>query len=282
MIDAATLRDWDLVVRPSGVILVAEDARSICLRKSRGWLRRLAPEEWRTAAEPGGHEAAVRSAWMAALLSIVSLADVQWLSEMDAIYGAEDKLVQQRACTDLGIPYPPTILATRPERIPAEFGQRLVVKPLAVGHFRDEAGVSRVVHATAMERDDERLSLLAGAPFLVQRLVDARFHLRIVTVGDRAWACELDATELPLDWRAAERAHSSFRLADYRELRGDAIRLTRRLRLHYSSQDWIVDGSGDSYFLDLNPAGQWLFLPDEVAAQVTEAIANWLTGDHLA
>jgi hypothetical protein len=31
-------------------------------------------------------------------------------------------------------------------------------------------------------------------------------------------------------------------------------------------------------FIDLNPGGQWLFLPTDIAAEVTGALASWLTG----
>jgi hypothetical protein len=45
----------------------------------------------------------------------------------------------------------------------------------------------------------------------------------------------------------------------------------------YSSQDWIVTATGVSHFIDLNPAGQWLFLPNPGAREITDAIAEWLS-----
>src|SRR5919108_2675978 len=51
---------------------------------------------------------------------------------------------------------------------------------------------------------------LAAAPFLLQERLKAEQHLRIVTVIDRAWVCELEAGGLPLDWRTTESAHRSF------------------------------------------------------------------------
>ena len=54
-----------------------------------------------------------------------------------------------------------------------------------------------------------------------------------------------------------------------------AVALARALGVGYSSQDWLVRGE-DRLFIDLNPGGQWLFLPDAVAQPVTEAIAGFL------
>lgn len=48
------------------------------------------------------------------------------------------------------------------------------------------------------------------------------------------------------------------------------------MNLGFSSQDWIVDRDGTAWFIDGNPAGQWLFLPPEVSTPATDAIASWL------
>jgi hypothetical protein len=54
-----------------------------------------------------------------------------------------------------------------------------------------------------------------------------------------------------------------------------AVTLVSTLRAGFTSQDWTVDDAGPA-FLDLNPGGQWLFLPDEVSAPATAALAAWL------
>lgn len=274
--DAESLSAADVLVHEGTVALPDASGQLVDLSGARGWLRRLAPERWRDDAPPGGHDAVVRSAWVSALVTIARLADVRWLSPLDAMFSAEDKLAQQRACHALGIPVPPIALVTRPERIPAELGDWLVVKPMAVGNFRDATGAGRVVHATEMHRTDERLELLAGAPFLVQRRVEARAHLRVVTVNQQAWVCELDATDRPLDWRADEAAHSSFLATSRPDVANMAAALTESMGLGYSSQDWVIDPNGAALFLDLNPAGQWRFLPADVADEATFAIARWL------
>ncbi len=276
VIDAQRLSGSDIVLDGSLALLADEDGTIIDLRGARGWLRRLAPEGWRDGVAPEGHEAVIRSAWVSTLVTIARLPHLTWLTPLDALFAAENKLAQQAACRDLGIATPPTVLVTRSHRIPPELGEWLVVKPMAAGHFRDETGAGRVVHATEMRRSDERLELLAGAPFLVQQRIRARTHLRVVTVDRQAWVCELDATDLPLDWRANEDAHASFTPSSRPAIASNALELAQRLDVGYSSQDWVIDASGTASFLDLNPAGQWLFLPAEITRQATSAIASWL------
>jgi hypothetical protein len=60
-------------------------------------------------------------------------------------------------------------------------------------------------------------------------------------------------------------------------LAASAVRLAAALGVGYTSQDWIDDGDR-VVFIDLNPGGQWLFLPPEVARPATAAIAKHLVG----
>jgi hypothetical protein len=218
----------------------------------------------------------VRQAWTAAIVSLVELCGADWLSELRHVFAAEDKLVQLRACRELEISSPLTVIVTQRDRIPVQFGDEFIVKPFAAGHYRVSKEDARVVYATPMLREDPRLDLLVGAPFLVQPRLAARAHLRVVTVKGRAWACELDAEGITFDWRATEKAHTSFQPIENPKVAEDAVRLAHRLEVGYSSQDWLVDQSNTAHFLDLNPAGQWLFLPS--SASITRAIAAWLLG----
>jgi hypothetical protein len=38
-----------------------------------------------------------------------------------------------------------------------------------------------------------------------------------------------------------------------------------------------VDAAGPA-FIDLNPGGQWLFLPDSMTTQIADHLAAWLRG----
>jgi hypothetical protein len=164
------------------------------------------------------------------------------------------------------------------ERIPSTLGERFVAKPLGPGQFEDPDGQPQVVFAKDLTRGARELDALGGAPFLLQELVEAEQHLRIVTVADRAWVCALEARNLPLDWRREDRAHDAFEPSAGRaDVAAAAVELARKIGVRYTSQDWLVTG-GDTYFLDLNPGGQWLFLPEPISSEVSAAIAGWLAG----
>jgi hypothetical protein len=278
VLDASTLEQREFVFDGDHLVLDVDDpVHELALSGAQGWVRRLSPPGWRTGTVGGSREAAVRNAWVALVVGIASHPGVAWLTPYERLIGAENKLRQAQHATGLGIRVPRTLVARRPEMIPAELGDELVVKPLGVGHFVQTDGQARVLWAQTLRREDPRLEALAGAPFLVQEQLQARRHLRIVTLQSRAWSCALEADGLPLDWRRSEEAHHAFKPTNHRAVEEAAVSLAQQLGLGYSSQDWIDTGK-EMVFVDLNPAGQWLFLPEPVSGEVAQAIGLHLTG----
>lgn len=277
VVDASTLasskvewRDGVFSLEPPddcGPLVIAEGAR--------GWLRRLAPRPWQSGVVTGSQAAAEKASWFSLLGALLREPHIQWLTPPDLAVAAENKLVQINAARRLGVRTPRTLVTTDRHAV-RELGSSVVVKPLGPGDFIDADGTGKAVYATELRSDDESLAALPGAAFLAQERIQATTHLRIVTVANQAWTCELPASHYPLDWRRVPEAHASFSATlSGREVANDAIRIAEALGVGYSSQDWLVADSSP-IFLDLNPGGQWLFLPDPVAQEVTVAIGCWL------
>ena len=138
-------------------------------------------------------------------------------------------------------------------------------------------GAPKAVYATELSSAAAMKLDFGEAPFVAQEMLRTQVHYRVVTVGDRAWIASLSAAGRPLDWRQQEEAHSSWESALHSQICEKALALAASFGIGYSSQDWVDDGDVVA-FLDLNPGGQWLFLPDEVSVAVTDAIARFLCG----
>jgi hypothetical protein len=277
VLNAEILERTDYLLDTEGIRLGGDRDRASIRANvgTRGWIRRLAPEGWREDASPASHDGVVRIAWYVLLSTLIRGYGVEWLTSLDRLVEAENKALQNLTASRLGVCTPRTVVTSRSDWIPASLDDALILKPLGPGSFSD-AGRLQVVFANVIARQDPVLESLAGAPFLVQERLEAEAHLRVVTVNDRAWVCALDATRFPVDWRRADEAHGSFQSSnEFDPVAADALRVSGALGIQYSSQDWIV-ARNEAYLLDVNPGGQWLFLPDDVADDVTSAIAQWL------
>lgn len=245
---------------------------------ARGWIRRLAPAGWDDEVRIGSREGASAASRLIALAAIVRTAPVEWLTAVDALFAAENKLVQYRVAQALGIAVPPWAVTTSLHAIRDAVGDEVVLKPLGPGQYSEKSGERKAVYVDKQELSSLDQVPLLSSPFIAQHVVAAEGHLRIVTVNDQAWVAHLPGQDLPVDWRRSDTAHYSFRHTDsFHEVAAQALALALELGVGYSSQDWILAGD-QAFFVDLNPGGQWLFLPDAVAEPATRAVAQWLMG----
>ncbi len=51
----------------------------------------------------------------------------------------------------------------------------------------------------------------------------------------------------------------------------------RRSGLVFGAFDLVLDHSGEIWFLEVNPQGQWLWVEDLTGMPITSAVADWLS-----
>lgn len=241
----------------------------------RGWLRRLAGPEWVEPLGGGDLDGAVRQSAVSALATFLRDDRTRWLTTLDQVAAAENKPWQYRRAAPV-CPVPTWLITT--DRTQLSSDGTWVAKPLGPGHFFDDDAAPVIVPTQVVT--EASLDAVAGAPFLFQRRVDAAAHARVVTVGDVVFSATLPAAGLPDDWRLSPAAHEGFVDEPVPgQVHEQAVAVAQACQVGYSSQDWILDVDGVWWFVDLNPAGQWLFLPPGPAGGVTAALARWLERD---
>ena len=276
LVDAPTLAHRAFCLSGSQ-LTVAGDAINLG-ESGPGWLRRYAPSAWGVGLVAGSLDAARTRAFLSLVGSISRVGAQQWLTGLESLLRAEDRLLQLASVSRLGYRTPRTLVTSDGDTALAHLGAGFVVKPLANGYFETSTG-PRAVFTSSMTMADLAETDFSDAPFVAQERIDVGKHLRVVTVRDQAWVASLDAMDRPLDWRRQEEAHSSWSATRDAEVTVNALAVASALGVGFSSQDWVRDNDGP-VFLDLNPGGQWLFLPDDVAVPVTRAIARFLMGDE--
>lgn len=271
VLDASTFLTAPVTVAANGLRVGGKPVAA-----ARGWLRRLAPAGWTETMNGTGQAAAGHSAAMSALAAVARDPRIDWLTPLDALGGAENKPVQYRAAARAGVPVPEWVVTTDPGDVPKSGSW--VSKPLGPGSFIDDEGNGWVVPTARVDLGCP--GTITAVPFVLQRLVEATAHARVVTVGNEVWSAVLPAGDLPLDWRLSPEGHNGFTPEPVPDcVLGHARAAAVSNGVRYSAQDWIRDADHRWWFIDLNPAGQWLFLPEPIASGVTGAIADFLQ-DH--
>ena len=185
-----------------------------------------------------------------ALTGALEGAGVRWADDPFDVDRAERKQFQLATASALGIPTPGWAVTNVPSIARTVGPGRRVGKALSPGW-----GIAPFV----AEVDDDDLASVAGAPVLVQELVDATADLRVVVVGDQAWIWERQREPATLDWRAVDPSGAGFSPRSDEQLGQGAVGLTAALRLTIAVQDWLDTPKGP-VFLEVNPQGAWSFL----------------------
>jgi glutathione synthase/RimK-type ligase-like ATP-grasp enzyme len=189
---------------------------------------------------------------------------------------AHHKPLQLARAQEVGLPVPRTLITNDPDD---------------ARRFVDEVGPGRTVYKTFVATEEnwretriirsEEVALLDSvrlAPVIFQEYVAAVADLRVTVVGDRLWPTQIVAggssyaVDYRMDMGAAE--FSPTHLPD--DVAEKLMLLMKRLDLVYGAIDLRRTPEGEHVFLEVNPAGEWLFVEERTGQPLTAAMADLL------
>jgi hypothetical protein len=205
----------------------------------------------------------------------------QWLNDPINDQVGHRKLYQLRIAQDVGLEIPPTLVTNDPHKARTfldSHGYRDVVFKAFTG-TEDEWRETRIVGPTELDFLDN----VRFAPVIFQHYIDAVYDLRITIVDDTIFAAAVHSqeTSYTVDFRI-DIANARIEPV---ELPVEVIQSLRslmaRLDLRYGAVDMRLTPDGRYVFLEINPAGQWLFVEQSTGQPISKAVADALArSDH--
>ncbi|MDP8910365.1 MAG: MvdD family ATP-grasp ribosomal peptide maturase, partial [Chloroflexota bacterium] len=249
------------------------------------WYRRFAPARALPEAT-AMRSAAVRESH-AALTGLIEVLPVFHLDDVVDVRRADNKLLQLKWASEVGLPVPET-LVTNDEHAVRRFARActdgFVAKTLSSFVVTDSDGAERAVYTSLVRDEDlEDMSGLRLSPMQFQELVPKAFDVRCTVVGTRVFTAVLEAPTHDdgcVDWRikGSELADAWLPHALPPHIEVALRALLDRLGLNYGAIDMIVTPEGDYVFLEVNPAGEFLWLDELVSPSISDALADVLVG----
>lgn len=210
------------------------------------------------------------------------LADKFWINHPIAITRARLKPYQLAVAKRLGLPVLPTLVTSDPDAA-REFCVQgpTVFKPITVSNM--EYGDDSYMVETTLMTDEliDSLDLIRSQPIILQRLVEKSSELRVTCIGDELFiAQQVSDGSSPdiVDWRSLQESGSRYETGYSLPTEiVDAIRkIMHEFNLGFAAMDFVVDGQGNVYFLEVNPNGQWLGYTDEIGLPAATTMASCL------
>lgn len=201
--------------------------------------------------------------------------DAEWVNDPDRDEAASRKMWQLRVASELGLRVPRTCMTNSPERALAFIDS----EPGPVV-FKSFSATEVTWRETRMVRDQDRglFDRVRLAPVIFQECIPGGFDIRVTMVGDRVFPAEIRAGEsaYDLDFRV-DTEHAPIAVHALPRSVEDRLRfMMRRLGLRYGAVDLRRSPDGDYVFLEINPAGQWLFIELATGQAISAALAELL------
>lgn len=206
---------------------------------------------------------------------ILDALDACWMNPRLADEAAHHKPYQWSVAQALGLRLPRTLVTTQAAAA-REFIERIGVGKVVFKAFL--ASIEDWRETRLVEREDVgRLDLLRYAPVIFQEYIEG-VDLRITIVGEQIFAAAIDArrSSYPVDMRmvVGEGVVEAVELPP--ALCERLLALQRRLGLRYGAIDMRRTDAGEYVFLEVNPAGQWLFVEQRTGQPIARAVAEEL------
>lgn len=214
--------------------------------------------------------------WNEALNGLWQLIGAPWMNPPHRDEVAGRKAHQLRVAAEVGLRVPRTLVTSDPDRA------RAFIEAEGVGRtiFKTFSATHAIWRETRLVRQGELESLDAVrlAPVIFQEFIPAEADLRVTVVGDRIFPAAIDArgTDYEVDFRMSlGQAQTS--VAELPQDVADRLHaLMRRLGLVYGAIDMRRTPDGEHVFLEVNTAGEFLFVEERTEQPISRAIADWL------
>jgi hypothetical protein len=252
------------------------------------WVRRLGRPELRQAMAERTLTSYALSEWHAVLDMMYEVLDAAWLPGRPFdLMRADMKLTQLALARKAGFRVPDTLLTSNPEEVFAfyEAHEGRVISKLPSSMLLEQKDQPFVRFTHRLLRSDlgYLASSLRHAPCLFQEQIEKKTELRVTVVGDRVFSACIDTTrnrQCLVDSRRLDIEHTPHDVYPLGpEIEKRVTQITRGAGLAYATIDFIVRPDGELVFLELNPAGQYLWIEQLTGLPISEAICDFLVGD---
>lgn len=223
-----------------------------------------------------------RNQWSSFLRNLIVFKNANWINYPVSTYCAENKLFQLYTAKECGLSVPYTFVANCTE-FGLETDKKYVVKSLDAALFYDTENnkemftYSNVVSGAELQEYD-----LTSAPVFVQEFLNPKIDCRVTYVHGKLFPVKIlqNGKGMYGDWRLRkeELEYIPFKLPVYVE---DAIcKLMKKLNLDFGGIDLALV-SGEYYFIEVNPTGEWGWLEVKTGISISETIKKALCGEEI-
>ena len=207
-----------------------------------------------------------------------------WVSDVDSIRKAENKIYQQIVAKEIGLKLAKGIITNQAEPFKAfvkENRNDCIVKPIYSGQIGWPEMHDVVFTSELTELPSEKQ--IEICPTYLQERIKKKYDVRVTVVGEEIFAVRIDSqsnNETKTDWRRGENIlpHEIITLPD--NIGKRCVKLLQKFGLRFGAIDFVETTNGEFVFLEINPNGQWAWIETLTGLPISSAIAKVLINEN--
>lgn len=205
------------------------------------------------------------------------------MNSLSATGRARSKLLQMRIARAVECATPRTYIGNDPKTVRsfvASCTQGAIAKSLT--WYFDASGrfsFTKMITQDMLRSD----AAIACSPLIYQEYIAKNFELRVTCVEQKIFAAKIFSQErhnAVVDWRRDQFKVKQEAFVLPKDVERKVLSILHALDLRFGAFDFIVTPEGDYVFLEVNSSGNWLWLENSLELPVSQAIADWLSGDR--
>lgn len=247
------------------------------------WCRRPAHVQSPTLPEPW-MQSLVKNECNRALEAMYRFLDCRWINPPAAEHNALFKLNQLVKARECGLQIPDTLVTNNPESARKFYDRwkgRVIYKLIdEASHMLFPIFESPSTLPTTLMHDSDfaHLDQVKYSLHLFQQFIQKTCDVRITVVGEKIFAAAIDSQkgEGKVDFRMDYSVPMSVHKLPG-AVQDGILKLMNKLGLVFGAFDFCLDEQNNHYFLEVNPAGQWLWMEDSLGLPISAELARLLT-----
>ena len=214
--------------------------------------------------------------WQEAINGLWHLIDAPWMNPPAKDEVAARKALQLKVAAELHLRVPRTLITSDPEAARAF----IVAHGLGRTIFKTFSCTHALWRETRLVGQDEldKIGHVRLAPVIFQEYIPASADVRVTIVGRKIFAAAiyLQETEYPVDFRMVLGQARTEACDLPPQVAERLLLMMERLGLVYGAIDLRRTPEGELVFLEVNTAGEFLFVEERTGQPIAAAVADWL------
>lgn len=202
--------------------------------------------------------------------------NVHWVNNPSNDNVAHRKAYQLRVAQEIGLRIPETCITSNPTDARHFLNNSKIEKKICKS-FSATVEEWRETRLVTVE-EEKMLPNVKYAPVIFQEYIEAQYDIRITVIGEHIFPAAIysQETEYKIDMRM-DIGNARMEAVKLPKSIEDKLRLLmKKLGLVYGAIDFRLTPEGEYVFLEINPAGQWLFVEDCTKQPITKTFASYL------